>query len=73
MDRRQQVIDWLESLIISELDGELEIMKAQLHTQRVREDYNTRKSIAMKRYINKVQSSPCAIDNEEIHRFSNQS
>jgi hypothetical protein len=66
-DHREQVIKWLESLIVSELDGELEGMKGQLHTQLVRETYNTAKSIAMKRFVNKKHYTPCAIDKKDIH------
>jgi hypothetical protein len=40
-DQRDRVIRWLESLIVSELDGELEDMTKRLHTQIVREAYNT--------------------------------
>jgi hypothetical protein len=68
-DHRDRVIEWLESLITSELNGELEEMNKQLHTQVVREAYNTTKGITMRRYINKKQSPPCAINKEEIHRF----
>jgi hypothetical protein len=67
-DHRGKVIDWLESVIISELDGELKEMNGQLHTQLVRETYNSAKSIAMKRYVNKKQYTPCPIDKKAIHK-----
>jgi hypothetical protein len=35
----------------------------------VREAYNSTKSIAMRRYVNKKYSPPCAINKEEIHEF----
>jgi hypothetical protein len=68
-DRIENVIEWLESLIISELEGELKATADLLHKQMVTEAYNTTKSIAMRRYINKKHSPPCAIDKDQIHQF----
>jgi hypothetical protein len=65
----KNAIDWLESLIITELEGELKGMADLLETQMVREAYNTTKSIAMRRYINKKHSPPCSIDKDQIQQF----
>jgi hypothetical protein len=69
LEHRQRVIEWLDTLIVSELDGELKEMAGKLHAQRVQEAINTTKSIAMKQYIDKKHSPACAIDKRDIHRF----
>jgi hypothetical protein len=68
-DHRINAINWLESLIMTELEGELRGMADILHTHMVRDDYNTRKSIAMRRHITKKYSPPCAINKDRIHDF----
>jgi hypothetical protein len=61
-DHRQHVIKWLESLIMSEVSEELEGMNERVQAQKVQEAYRTSKSIAMRKYIDKVQSPPCPIE-----------
>jgi hypothetical protein len=68
-DHRQNVIDWLESLIISELQEELQGMTNLVDAQIIRQDYNIAKGITMKRHINKHYSPPCSIDKDQIHQF----
>jgi hypothetical protein len=65
-DHRQKVIDWVESLIVSEVAGEIEGIGKQMHSQKVQEAYRTTKSIAMKRYIDKRNSPQCEIPRAEV-------
>jgi hypothetical protein len=68
-DHRQRVINWLETLIISELEGELEGMAKVINAQMIRQDYNLAKGITIRRHINKQYSPPCSIDKDQIHQF----
>jgi aromatic ring hydroxylase len=61
-DHRTRVIQWLELLIMSEINEALEGMNGRGEAQKVQEAYWTSKSIAKRRYVGKVQSSPCPIE-----------
>jgi hypothetical protein len=65
-DHRQKVVDWVESLIVMEVAGEIEGLGKQMQAERVREAYRTTKSIAMKRYVDKKNSPQCDISKEEV-------
>jgi hypothetical protein len=69
LERRKSVIEWLDSVIFSELASELDAATKLLHQQQVRESYNATKSIAMRRYVTKKHSPPCAIDKDVIHNY----
>jgi hypothetical protein len=66
-DQRVRVIQWLESLIVTEIEGEMEDMASRLHSELVKEAYNTTKSIAMRRYVDKEHSPPCMIEKEKVY------
>jgi uncharacterized C2H2 Zn-finger protein len=65
-DHRGRVIEWLESLMMTEVEAEVEGMTERMQAQRVQEAYRTSKSIAMRRYVDKVQSPPCPIEVEGV-------
>jgi hypothetical protein len=65
-DHRKNVIGWLESLIVSEVAGEIEGISKQMQAQKVQEAYRTTKSIAMRRYIDKRSSPQCSIKKEVV-------
>jgi hypothetical protein len=53
-------------MINAELSGELEGRNERMQTQKVREAYRTSPSIAMRRYVDKVQSPQCPIGRETV-------
>jgi hypothetical protein len=69
VDHRVRVIEWLESLIISETASEIEGIGKQFHAQKVQEAYRTTKSIALRRYIDKTASPQCVVNRETVERF----
>jgi hypothetical protein len=60
------VIDWPDVIISAKVSGELEGMNERMQTQRVREAYRTSPSIAMRRYVDKIQSPQCPIGREMV-------
>jgi hypothetical protein len=66
VDHRRRMIDWLDAMISAEVSGELESMNERMQTQKVREAYHTSPSIAMRRYVDKVQSLRCPIGRETV-------
>jgi hypothetical protein len=66
VDHRRRVIDWLDAMISVKVSGELEDMNERMQTQRVREACHTSPSIAMRRYVDKVQSPQCPIGRETV-------
>jgi hypothetical protein len=60
------MIDWLDAMINTEVSGELEGMNERMQTQKVREAHRTSPSIAMRRYVDKVQSPQCLIGRETV-------
>jgi hypothetical protein len=66
MDHRRRVIDWLDAMISTEVSSELERMNERMQTQKVQEAYRTSPSIAMRRYVDKVQLPQCPIGRETV-------
>jgi hypothetical protein len=66
VDHRRRVIDWLDAMISAEVSGESKGMNERMQTQKVREAYRMSPSIAMRRYIDKVQSPQCPIGRETV-------
>jgi hypothetical protein len=66
VDQMRRVIDWLDAMISTKVSGELEGMNERMQTQKVREAYCTSPSIAIKRYVDKVQSLQCLIGRETV-------
>jgi hypothetical protein len=60
------VIDWLDAMISTKVSGESESMNERMQTQKVRKDYRTSPSIAMRRYVDKVQLPQCPIGRETV-------
>jgi hypothetical protein len=65
-EHRDRVIEWLDGLISSHVTGEQAQLNERAQALRVQDAYRTSKSIAMKRYVDKVQSPQCRIEKEEI-------
>jgi hypothetical protein len=53
-------------MISAEVSGELESMNERMQTQKIREAYRTLPSIAMRRYVDKVQLPQCPIGRETV-------
>jgi hypothetical protein len=68
-DHRQRVIEWLDSVIFSQVEGEIEGITKQMQAQKVQEAYRTTKSIAMKRYIDKKSMPQCDIDKGQVEEY----
>jgi hypothetical protein len=66
VNHRRRVIDWLDAMISAKISGELEGMNERIQTQKVQEAYRTSPSIAMRRYVDKVQSPQCPIGRETV-------
>jgi hypothetical protein len=66
VDHRRRVIDWLDAMISAKVSGELAGMNERMQTQKVREAHCTSRSIAMRRYVDKVQSPQCPIRRETV-------
>jgi hypothetical protein len=65
-DHRRRVIEWLDSMITTHVTEELGIMNESFEARKVQEAYRTTKGIAMKRYVDKVQSPQCPIDPDAV-------
>jgi hypothetical protein len=65
-DHRTRVIGWLEAKIFEEIAKDSEGVAKRLQAWRVQDTYRTSKSVAMKRYVNKRESPPCPIEENEI-------
>jgi hypothetical protein len=66
VDHRRRVIDWLDAMVSRKVSGELEGMNERMQTQKVRDAYRTSPSIAMRRYVDKIQSPQCPIGRETV-------
>jgi hypothetical protein len=65
-DHRKKVIEWLEAKIFEETAKDFQGVAKRLQTWTVQETSRTSKSVAMKRYVNKRESPPFPIEEEEI-------
>jgi hypothetical protein len=66
VDHGRQVIDCLDAMISTKVSGKLEGMNEWTQTRKVREAYHRSPSIAMRRYVDKVQSPQCPIGRETV-------
>jgi hypothetical protein len=66
VDHRRRMIDWLDAMISTRVSGELASMNERIQTQKVREAYHTSPRIAMRRYVDMVQSAQCPIGREMV-------
>jgi hypothetical protein len=53
-------------MVSTKVSGELEGMNERMQTQKVREAYRMSPSIAIRRYVDKVQSPQCPIGRETV-------
>jgi hypothetical protein len=65
-DHRNRVIDWLDAMITTQVQGEIKEMNKRAQALKIQEAYRTSKGIAMKRFIEKEQSPQCQIDMENV-------
>jgi hypothetical protein len=65
-DHRSQVIEWLDAMITTQVEGEIGEMNKKSHALKVQEAYRTSKGIAMRRFIDKEQSPQCQIEMEAV-------
>jgi hypothetical protein len=61
-----RVIEWLDAVISTQVTGELEDRGERTQALKVQDAYRTSKTIAMRRYIDKIQSPQCPIEQEVI-------
>jgi hypothetical protein len=61
-----RVIEWLDAMINTQVTEEVEGLKQRAQSLRVQEAYRVSKSIAMKRYVDRVQHPQCQISTEAI-------
>jgi hypothetical protein len=66
VNQRRRVIDWMDVMISAKSSGELEGMNERMQTQNVREADRMSPSIAMRSYVDKVQSPQCPIGRETV-------
>jgi hypothetical protein len=66
VDHRRRVFDRLDAMISTKISGELKGMNERMQIQKVREAYRNSPSIAMRRYVDKVQSPQCPIGKETV-------
>jgi 3-dehydroquinate dehydratase len=60
-DRRGRMIEWLETMITSNVSREIAEMNKRAQALKVQEAYRTSKGITMRRFINNQQSPQCQI------------
>jgi hypothetical protein len=65
-EHRGRVIEWLDAMISTQVTAELDGLRERTQALKVQEAYRVSKSVAMKRYIDTVQSPPCQIDREAL-------
>jgi hypothetical protein len=65
-DHRQRTTEWLDAVITTGVSWELEKMNEKLQARKVQKTHRTSKSIAMRRYIDKVQSPQCPIETDVV-------
>jgi hypothetical protein len=63
---RNRVIDWLDALITTQVEGEIQEMNKKAQALKIQEEYRTSKGITMRRSIEKEQSPQCQIDMESV-------
>jgi hypothetical protein len=61
-EHRNRVIEWLDAMITTQVEGEIGEMNKKAQALKVQETYRTSKGIAMRRFINKEQSPQCQIE-----------
>jgi hypothetical protein len=60
------MIEWMDEMISTKVTEELSQMNERMQVWKVQEAYRTSMSIAMRRYVDKVQSPQCPIDIEIV-------
>jgi hypothetical protein len=65
-EHRARVIEWLDAMINTQVMEEVEGLKQRAQALTVEEAYRVSKSIAMKRYVDRVQSPQSQISTEAI-------
>jgi hypothetical protein len=64
--RQGRVIEWLDAMITTQVEGEIGEMSKKAHALKVQEAYRTSKGIAMRRFIDQEQSPQCQIEMETV-------
>jgi hypothetical protein len=72
-EHRDRVIEWLDGLISMHVSEEQKELNKKAQAMKVQDAYRTSKSVAMKRYIDKMQSPQCPIETEAITMHFGQS
>jgi hypothetical protein len=67
-EHRQRVIEWLSGLISEKVSNLMNEMNKKYLEREVREAYCTSKSIAMRRYVESVESPVCQVDPDQVTR-----
>jgi hypothetical protein len=65
-EHRDRVIEWLDGMISNCVTEEQNEMNKRAQALKIQDAYRTSKSIAMKRYIDKIQSPQCHIETGTI-------
>jgi hypothetical protein len=68
-EHRNRVIEWLETLIGTQVEGEIQEISKRTQALKVQEAYRTFKGISMRRFINKEQSPQCQFDMETVSEY----
>jgi hypothetical protein len=63
---RNPVIEWLDTMITTQVEGEIQAMLKRSQTLEIQEAYRTSKGIAMRRFIDKEQSPQCQIQIDAV-------
>jgi hypothetical protein len=65
-EHRDRVIDWLDAMILTQVEGEIGKMNKRSQALKVQEAYRTPKGIAIRRFVDKEQSPQCQIEEETV-------
>jgi hypothetical protein len=71
-EHRDRVIEWFDAMISTHVSEELQLINKRAQALKVQDAYRTSKGIAMKQFIDKIQSPHCQIEKEIVEEHFRQ-